>query len=81
MGAGAAVFTTVSVSFTKKQIFERAPFKGPTPRIASPRQDLPIPQAKARIAEGLQQNDGKLTRDPASNPKKTPPLRFRGTRC
>ena len=52
------------VSCTKNQIFKPAPFRGPTPRIASPRRDLPIRAAEGEIAEGLQQNDGKLAVDP-----------------
>ena len=40
-----------------------APFRGPTPQIASPRRDLAIRAAEGEIAEGLQQNDAKVTAD------------------
>ena len=47
-------------SLTRNLIFTAAPFRRPTPRIASPRRDLAIRAAEGEIAEGLQQNDGKV---------------------
>ena len=42
LGAGAEGYGAFSVSCAKIQIFQPAPFRGPTPRIASPRRDLAI---------------------------------------
>ena len=42
LGVGAVGSGAIPVSYTKIQIFKPAPFRGPTPRIASPGRDLAI---------------------------------------
>ena len=58
MGSG-----VVPISLPKIQIFKPAPFGGPTAWIEPPRRDLAIRAAEGEIAEGLQQNDTKLSAD------------------
>ena len=58
MGSGA-----VPISLSKIQIFKPTPFGSPTAQIESPRRALAIRAAEGEIAEGLQQNDAKVTAD------------------
>ena len=63
LGVGATGSGAVPVSLPKTQIFKPAPFGGPTAQIESPRRALAIRAAEGEIAEGLQQNDAKVTAD------------------